>query len=377
PGTAFNYSNSNYVLLTEIVGRITKQDFKLFADTLFQSLNMSATSYNNDIGVVLPNKARPYGNWGSWIEYPYVTEVIGDGALFSSLEDLLKWEILLQSGKSKVLSAELINKSQQRIPGSANSDYGYGLEFGNYRGMEYRFHDGSTGAFRASMLRFPKENTAIVVLTNSGKVNTNRMAKACVDLVLDFSKYKEEVYLARPKWEGKKAKPDELAGTYQSEEGAYIQIKPDDSDLIWRLYPYNPIRLIPVEGNVYHFEGNKKVEVVFNKGNDANFTVYNPGTQPRVHPKKLDFKPNTDLLASLNGQYLNDETGTELSISYLTGDSLSVQFSGREQVGKLVYENTIIAGSYSFQIDRKKGMPAELLLGDSRLKNVLFRPIQK
>jgi len=376
PGTAFNYSNSNYVLLTEIVGRSVKQDFKLFSDTLFQSLNMPATSYNNDIGVVLPNKARPYGNWGSWIEYPYVTEVIGDGALFSTLEDLLNWEILLQSGKSKVLSAELINKSQQRISGSANPEYGYGLEFGAYRGMDYRYHDGSTGAFRASMLRFPDQNTAFVVLTNSGQVNTNSLAKACADLVLDFTNYQAESYLARPKWTGKRATPDELAGIYQSQEGAYIHIEPDDKDLIWRLYPYNPIRLILVEGNVYHFEGNKNVEVLFDQGKDANFTVYNPGTKPRTHPKRPDFKLNTKLLASLNGKYMNDETETGMVIEYLAADSLSIQINGNQQVGKLVYTDQIIAGSYSLRVDSKDGKPVTIYLGDSRLKNVAFQPIQ-
>lgn len=276
-----------------------------------------------------------------------------------------------------VLSAEIIKKSQQRIPGSANPDYGYGLEFGSYRGMGYQYHDGSTGAFRASMLRFPDQNTAIVVLTNSGKVGTNRLAKACADFVLDFSGYPTETYPARPQWTGKSAGLDELAGVYQSEEGAYIQIKPDGKDLIWKLFPYNPIRLIPVEGNVYHFEGNKKVEVVFNQGKDPNFTVYNPGTRPRIHAKRPDYKLDAELLTSLNGSYINDETNAEMAITYLAADSLSIQFRGNQQVGKLVYQDKIIVGSYSLQVEKKDGKPAELLLGDSRLRNVLFRRVQK
>ena len=96
PGTEYMYSNSNYIILTEIVKKVTGQEFSEFAKTLFEALDMPSTGFLTQYTAVIPNKARPYGNWDGWQEEPTITEVHGDGALFTTLPDQLKWEQIVQ-----------------------------------------------------------------------------------------------------------------------------------------------------------------------------------------------------------------------------------------------------------------------------------------
>ncbi len=87
PGTEYQYSNSNYILLAEIVKKITGMKFSTYTRELFESLNMKQTSFLTHYGAIIPNRARPYGNWNGWIEEPTITDVHGDGALFTTLQD--------------------------------------------------------------------------------------------------------------------------------------------------------------------------------------------------------------------------------------------------------------------------------------------------
>ena len=70
PGTKYAYSNSNYVIMTELVAKVTGEDFSDYAQTLFEELGMPNSSFQTSYMRVIPHKARSYGNWNGWLEYP-------------------------------------------------------------------------------------------------------------------------------------------------------------------------------------------------------------------------------------------------------------------------------------------------------------------
>ncbi|MCH2082708.1 MAG: beta-lactamase family protein, partial [Saprospiraceae bacterium] len=108
PGTAYTYSNSNYILLAELVEKITNQEFNEYAVAMFESLAMPNSSFFTHYGAIIPNRARPYGNWGVWREEPTITEVHGDGALYTTLRDQLQWEKIIQENDGKYFSKKFI-----------------------------------------------------------------------------------------------------------------------------------------------------------------------------------------------------------------------------------------------------------------------------
>ncbi|MEI7669869.1 MAG: serine hydrolase domain-containing protein [Pseudomonadota bacterium] len=103
PGTKHLYSNTNYILLTAIVEKVTGKSFVAYTNELFKKLNMPNTSFENDYTKIRGPIAKAYFNFGTWTTYDWIWNICGDGNIFSTLADQLKWEQILQGKiKSKI-----------------------------------------------------------------------------------------------------------------------------------------------------------------------------------------------------------------------------------------------------------------------------------
>lgn len=182
PGTDHLYSNSNYLLLAAIIARVTSRSFRADMGGFFRSLGMTATAFRDAATVPVPNLARPYFNFGEWTTYDLPATLHGDGGLFGTLRDQLTWEAALQTGQSPSLTTEQLRRSQ--LPLDTVTNYAYGLENDVYRERPVRYHNGSTGAWKASVIRFPDVDLSIVALNNSGKFFTNYLVRQIADVLL-------------------------------------------------------------------------------------------------------------------------------------------------------------------------------------------------
>ena len=198
PGSRHLYCNSNYLLLTEIITRVSKVSFLEFSNRLFAELGMNETAFLADHTLTVPNLAKPYFNFDTWKGYEWLSDLHGDGALFSSLSDQLKWEAIVQNRESKGLSTDLLAKSQQSIAGSSIATYGFGLELEDVRGLPCRLHHGSTGAWKASTVRLPTENLSVVVLTNSGASWPPSLVLQCAEVILGTDKFPATSFPLQP-----------------------------------------------------------------------------------------------------------------------------------------------------------------------------------
>src|SRR5688500_14947835 len=99
PGEEWSYSNSGYVLLTEIVARTSGMPFAEFARTrLFEPLGMKATAYVKHVRDVNKNRALAYQKEGNrWKQDMLLGNERGGGALFTTASDLLIWNEALTS----------------------------------------------------------------------------------------------------------------------------------------------------------------------------------------------------------------------------------------------------------------------------------------
>jgi len=89
PGEKFSYSNSNYVLLAEMVRTVMGQSFKSFTDSaIFRPLGMTASAFADDHSQLIPNRALSYGKDGeAWHNAVQNVYTLGDGGLFTSGND--------------------------------------------------------------------------------------------------------------------------------------------------------------------------------------------------------------------------------------------------------------------------------------------------
>ena len=176
PGEEWSYSNSGYVLLTEIVARKSGMPFSEFAHKrLFEPLGMKATTYVDDLRQVVKNRALAYEKEGNrWrMDMLLDNERGGGGALFSTAADLIIWNDALTSAR---LGKFVSNKLQE--PATLNNgrklSYARGLGFGaNYAGQMV-LHSGGAAGYRSILVRFPEQGMSIAVLCNAGERSDNR-----------------------------------------------------------------------------------------------------------------------------------------------------------------------------------------------------------
>jgi CubicO group peptidase (beta-lactamase class C family) len=125
PGTAYRYSNSGYALLALIVGRASGQDFATFLQQrIFGPLHMTHTVAHQD-GVDTVT-ARAYGySWldGRWqrTDQSTTSAVLGDGGIYSSLDDLARWDAALYDDRLRSARPPQPPNRTYRITASAGA----------------------------------------------------------------------------------------------------------------------------------------------------------------------------------------------------------------------------------------------------------------
>jgi len=166
PGTRYRYSNSGYTLLALIVERASGKRFADFLyENIFLPLQMNETvAYENGISTIAHRAFGYSNNNSSWIrtDQDQTSAVLGDGGIYSSIDDLAKWDTALYD--NRLLSLESLQLAF--TPAVRTDDpaiqYGMGWRISG----DMLWHLGETIGFCNIILRFPKRRLTVVVLTN-------------------------------------------------------------------------------------------------------------------------------------------------------------------------------------------------------------------
>lgn len=189
PGEKYQYSNTGYALLSLTVAKISGLRFRDYLrKNIFTPLGMLNTlAFENGINEV-SNRAFGYTIHADSVEFTdqsITSAVLGDGGVYSSINDLYKWDKALYT--EILVKKELLDIAFTR--GKLNNgdelEYGFGWRLEKYRGYEIVYHTGSTRGFRNILYRIPEQNFSVIILTNrnSGEeFSTLEIAHKVVDL---------------------------------------------------------------------------------------------------------------------------------------------------------------------------------------------------
>jgi CubicO group peptidase (beta-lactamase class C family) len=165
PGEKWSYSNSGYVLLGYLIEKITGESYEKFVeDNIFISLGMKDSGYDSNSAVIThrasgydwqPAKNR-YQNSG----FIHMSIPHGAGALYSTTEDLLKWEQGLFGGKL------LQTASLEKMISPFKNNYAFGLGVETTGGHKVISHGGGIEGFNTDLEYYPEDKLTVVVLRN-------------------------------------------------------------------------------------------------------------------------------------------------------------------------------------------------------------------
>jgi CubicO group peptidase (beta-lactamase class C family) len=195
PGSKWEYSNSGFALLAMIVEKVSGNPFGEFLQQrIFTPLKMKNTiAYEKGKHEVLH---RAYGhskNDGAWRETDQspTSAVLGDGGIYSSLDDLAKWDralrdhtLLTEEEMRPALTPVQPTDGPAEFPGGKRVSYGFGWFLDPYQGHKRMSHDGSTIGFRTTIQRFPDDKLTIIVLANRADLDPQALALRVANLYL-------------------------------------------------------------------------------------------------------------------------------------------------------------------------------------------------
>ena len=163
-GSKYAYSNTAYVLLSEITEAVSGTSFREFmAENIFSPLEMTSTTVFDTTEPGVPNKAKGYNTDLSLNDYDAFTT--GGGGIFSNVQDLLKWERTLYT--EKLIPQELLQ--QAYTPSTLSSGEASYYGFGWFLSEEFPrrvYHTGTLAGFRTCLFRDLDRELAVIILSN-------------------------------------------------------------------------------------------------------------------------------------------------------------------------------------------------------------------
>lgn len=187
PGSQWEYCNTNYLLLAQIVERVGGIPIQEWAKKyIFDPLGMSQTFFRKNSSQVLPNLAECYRKEkgelvtasASWVDY------VGPSYLFTSVRDMARW---MDNFRTKSVGGpEVVDQMFQKSTLSDGSEifYGFGLGVSTPYGKLIIGHSGQTAGYKTEMLYCPALDLGIAVLANEQSIDAAGLTYRIFDLFL-------------------------------------------------------------------------------------------------------------------------------------------------------------------------------------------------
>ena len=251
PGSAFMYSNSGYVLMAEIVKRVSGQSLHEFAqENIFGPLGMQNTRFNDDWTQIVQNRAVSYAPrvGGGFRRLLKTSDDHGSSGLLTTVQDLYLWDqnfYHAQVGGSDFMT-------QMLAPGKLNDGqplhYASGLFLETYRGVKTVEHPGTDLGFRTQMMRFPAQRFTVICLFNLSTANPTTMCQRVAGIFLD-DRLSAQAPEADLDWiPSKESLGDQLGLYLDRSSGAYVELRIEGGKLWAEILGMSvPVAPVPVK----------------------------------------------------------------------------------------------------------------------------------
>ncbi|HKS28201.1 MAG TPA: serine hydrolase [Pyrinomonadaceae bacterium] len=181
PGEKFEYNNAGYVLLALIVEKASGQPFARFMkESIFKPLGMNDTFIYDESKPSAARMAVSYFFEDNQFK-PYLptsdTFLYGAKGVVSTLEDMYRWEMAIESGK--LLEPSLLKQTftPARLTNGMETTYGFGWYVYKDNGLDVYEHPGGYYAYRANIRRYPGLRTTVILLSNNALVEPVQLAR--------------------------------------------------------------------------------------------------------------------------------------------------------------------------------------------------------
>src|SRR5216683_3256490 len=205
PGTSWSYSNSGYVVLGLIVSKVSGKTLGDFLHArIFVPLEMNHTIVFQNGKNKVAKRAFGHSRENNALketDQSSTSATLGDGGIYSNLEDLAKWDDALRNHtlmsekdfQPALAPVKLNDRSEPHWPREPSDDnlhpgkpvsYGFGWFLDPYQGRQRMWHTGSTMGFRTVFERFTEGDVlSVIILCNRTDLDVEKLALQVADLI--------------------------------------------------------------------------------------------------------------------------------------------------------------------------------------------------
>jgi CubicO group peptidase (beta-lactamase class C family) len=367
PGTKYEYCNTGYVLLAEVVQRVTGLSLKEWSKrNIFSPLGMTSTVVLDDHTTLVPSKAHSYYNGRDGFHLsPSSCSVPGSSSVHSSTDDLAKWLLFLDEPGDRKGIVDLMFQ-----PGQLNNgqkvDYGLGVILKEFKGVAVKRHEGFWPSFSTYLFTIPERHLSIAVLNNS-PLQSYREILEITSMFLPDDNIHEQV--------SGKENPDPtlklssetlqaLAGIYRGGPAWYLTVSVNGSQLMCQTTnDDDKYEMVPVSDSVFYVPEFRETMTFTRHPDSTPYLKFKNKIHEPVQPNRI----TTNQQKNLVGKYCNEE----LEACYEIAFEKARLFMHHPHLGKFE-----LAPGFNFDFTisgAERWFPAALEFTNENKKNAVLR----
>ena|SRR5688572_6000476 len=321
PGENHSYSNTNYVLLAEIIKSISGKSFREYMDSaIFKPLDMRHSFFIDNPSATIKNKAESYratGNaqFGNFLQNVFTN---GDGGMFSNVPDLTKWIMNFYNQKLGTADDMSLFLKPGKLHDGTQLNYAMGIGDLNYKGFRQITHSGGIAGYRTRIVVYPELKLGFVILSNLPTIPTGLKATQLADLfLLNFKHAQQNPKLASvdttKSFRGDTSLAKKMVGTYLADDGLKAACWFTNQKLYWQYYG-RPALLIEEGKGGFALASDTSVKFYFPNHPSNNIYQSEYGFKRKFEKYSLDSVLTDKEMLKYTGVYYNPELDFRVEI---------------------------------------------------------------
>jgi len=370
-GEKFEYSNTGYELLAEIIERVGGKPFNdQLTERIFQPLGMNNSAAIPNGNTIIKNKAYSYRMINeTYVNHPIQNSTVGSGGISATINDMIIW---MKNYQNPIVGSRTFFKRLEQptyLNSGKDTGYGNGLYYGNYKGLEVVFCGGGSAGYRSYILHIPDHKLSVMILANTNDFTPLDIVHGTIDILL-----KDEI-----KVDNEKVAPlssavlKEYEGTYQVEPGVFYNIIAEKDSLYFQSYGEEDRTVMPyLGGGSFKFLGMPHSKFVFDKNkfdfHIADF-IYEGNKRTIAHPEVNELS-----LIECTGIFKNEDHQIIYEL-FLDNKKLFLVKPNTSPVELTYLSSTSFYSKYFGQVDfnfNANNKVTSLKISGQNFKNIVF-----
>ncbi len=388
PGEDYIYSNTDILLLAEIVSKVSGQSFASFTkEHLFDPLGMTNTLVKDDFEQFIPNVATSYEADGDGFKYSALNYgIVGPTNVYSTVDDLAKWELNMSDPKvgsreliDKLYTVCVMNNGNTMNPLFGTITYSQQL-FHEERGIMEVYQTGTLGGYASSIFKFrDQEFTAIVLSSGIPYSGYLGMRTAYMFLEDEFTE-PEQVDYAGESIKLKAKQLQQHTGMYWYERGGYsrsIELKNDT--LRYVRGNGSESQLVPVSENEFLMitPGDERISVSFEGKKENKQMTFDIGeSDPIISKRREPYSYSDENLRRLIGTYYCKPLNVVYEVAVEDGQLTASNIKAGKVTFKSIEKGLFEGDRWFFRSIRFDEDQDGFLLNTEEVRNLQFEKLQ-